>query len=119
MDNAKDPIVPNMTPSQDDIEIRQRQMKSRRSASAPKAPKQPNNKPAPEANTGSGGGKGMAVVATLVALLAVGGCGYLYLQSQQLQQQLTDANAVLAEQKKNSLDQKKLKKNLVLHQIRL
>ncbi|WP_221797834.1 hypothetical protein [Oceanobacter mangrovi] len=86
MDNAKDPIVPDITPSIDDIEIRQRQMKNRRPTSAPVS------------NNSAGGSSALAIVALLVGLLAAGAAGFLFWQTQQLQQQLVSANDIVDKQ---------------------
>jgi chromosome segregation ATPase len=97
MDKLQEPIVPNIVHSDDDLELRQRQMKNRRSSgSAPRA-----ESSASKASSGNGGGSGLTVLALVVALGACGFAGFLYIQLQQANVRLAAAQQVLDDQSKN------------------
>lgn len=82
----KDPIVPNIKPSTDDIALRQRQMQNRRASSS---------------SSSSGSGSTLGVLGLLIALCAVGFSVYLFLQLEQtraeLNKSVTEQGKVVAE----------------------
>lgn len=88
MSNRNEPVVPDIVPSADDIELRNKQRQSRRQGAARSS--QP-------AERSSGGGA-VALIALLVALSAGGGAGYLWVELQASNQRLADAMAVLEQQ---------------------
>jgi len=93
MPNRNEPVVPDMVPSVDDIESRNRQRHSRRQGAARSS--QPTKR---QSNDGGGGGGALALVALLVALSAAGGAGYLWVELQAAHQRLNDSTAVLEQQ---------------------
>ncbi|MFL0807961.1 MAG: hypothetical protein K6L60_11810 [Oceanobacter sp.] len=93
MSNRNEPVVPDMVPSVDDIESRNRQRHSRRQGAARSS--QPTKR---QSNDGGGGGGALALVALLVALSAAGGAGYLWVELQAAHQRLNDSTAVLEQQ---------------------
>lgn len=93
MPNRNEPVVPDMVPSVDDIESRNRQRHSRRQGAARSS--QPTKR---QSNGGGGGGGALALVALLVALSAAGGAGYLWVELQAAHQRLNDSTAVLEQQ---------------------
>lgn len=90
MSNRNEPVVPDIVPSADDIELRNKQRQSRRQGAVR------SSKPA-ERSSGGGGGA-VALIALLVALSAGGGAGYLWVELQASNQRLADAMAVLEQQ---------------------
>ena len=87
MDHVKEPIVPNITPSQDDIDIRQRQMKSRRPTSVPAS-----------TTRNSGSGSALGIIGLTVAVVALAGAGYLFTQLQSLQAELQSERQLMEQQ---------------------
>ncbi|MDP2505719.1 MULTISPECIES: hypothetical protein [unclassified Oceanobacter] len=88
MDNVKEPLIPDIKPSQDDIEMRQRQTKPRRTSPA-------------KADSKPSGSSGLAVVAVLLALAALGGGAYLFKMLQAQQYELLEARQIIEEQSSN------------------
>lgn len=96
MDKLQEPIVPNIVHSDDDLELRQRQMKNRRSSgSVPRADNSASK------TSSENGGSGLTVLALVVALGACGFAGFLYMQLQQANVRLAAAQQVLDDQSKN------------------
>lgn len=93
MPNRNEPVVPDMVPSVDDIESRNRQRHSRRQGAA-----RSSQSTKRQSNDGGGGGGALALVALLVALSASGGAGYLWVELQAAHQRLNDSTAVLEQQ---------------------
>ncbi len=93
MPNRNEPVVPDMVPSVDDIESRNRQRHSRRQGAA-----RSSQSTKRQSNDGGGGGGALALVALLVALSAAGGAGYLWVELQAAHQRLNDSTAVLEQQ---------------------
>ncbi len=91
MDNVKEPLIPDIKPSKDDIEMRQRQNKSRRSPAAA----------GPANTTGKSAGAGLVAVALLLALLGLAAAGYLYTLVQTMQTELLAARQTLQQQSVN------------------
>ena len=97
MDKQKEPIVPDMKPSPEDIELRKRQMAARRQAAQRAAAAK-----APAAATAAQPAKQtLAVVALVVALVMGGAAAFLFMQLQTLQQQFNQAQGIIADQGKN------------------
>lgn len=71
--SPREPVVPDIKPSRDDIALRQRQMQNRKSSAS--------------SHRSSGGG--LAVFALLIALAACGVSVYLFLQLEQTKKSLT------------------------------
>ncbi len=80
---SSEPLIPDMTPSRDDIEMRQKQLSSRRNGSARSSSL--SEKP-------PGGSGVVALLALLIGLGAAGFSGYLLVELQGAQQQLAAAN---------------------------
>lgn len=94
MDKLKEPIVPNIAPSDDDIELRQRQLKNRR----------PTTAAAPRVDSGAssgGNGSGLAIAGLVLALAASGFAGFLFMQLQESGRQLAAAQKQLEDQAAN------------------
>ena len=97
MDKQKEPIVPDMKPSPEDIELRKRQMAARRQAAQRAAAAK-----APAAATAAQPAKQtLAVLALVVALVMAGAAAFLFMQLQTLQQQFNQAQGIIADQGKN------------------
>ena len=95
MEKQKEPIVPDMKPSAEDIELRKRQMAARRQAAQRAAIAKAAAAPAqPQKQT-------VAIVALVVALVMGAAAAFLFMQLQMVQQQLNQAQGVIAEQGKN------------------
>jgi len=93
MDKQKEPIVPDMKPSPEDIELRKRQMAARRQAAQRAAAAK-----APAAATAAQPAKQTLAV---VALVMGGAAAFLFMQLQTLQQQFNQAQGIIADQGKN------------------
>ncbi|MBM96514.1 MAG: hypothetical protein CMI09_11805 [Oceanospirillaceae bacterium] len=89
MPRSKEPVIPDIVPSADDIELRNKQLKSRRKGSSAAAS---------NGKSGNGGGGALALVALLIGLAAAGGAGYLWVELQAAKQQLADAARVIESQ---------------------
>ena len=89
MPRSKEPVIPDIVPSADDIELRNKQLKSRRKGSSAAAS---------TGKSGNGGGGALALVALLIGLAAAGGAGYLWVELQAAKQQLADAARVIESQ---------------------
>ena len=86
MEKQKEPIVPDMKPSAEDIELRKRQMAARRQAAQRAAIAKAAAAPAqPQKQT-------VAIVALVVALVMGAAAAFLFMQLQMVQQQLNQAN---------------------------
>lgn len=95
MEKQKEPIVPDMKPSAEDIELRKRQMAARRQAAQRAAIAKAAAAPAqPQKQT-------VAIVALVVALVMGAAAAFLFMQLQMVQQQLNQAQGVIADQGKN------------------
>lgn len=95
MEKEKDPIVPDMKPSAEDIAARQRQMQARRQAAQRAAASQGAVAPAQPAK------QTVAIIALVVALVMGGVAGFLFMQLQIVQKQLNQAQEVIGSQGKN------------------
>ncbi|MCD8523566.1 MAG: hypothetical protein LRY66_12230 [Saccharospirillaceae bacterium] len=98
MDKEKEPLMPDMKPSQEDIALRQKQLQARRiaaqrAAAAKAAPSASVSAPAPKQT--------LAVAAFVVALGMAGLAVFLFLQLQTLQGQFANAEALLKSQAAN------------------
>lgn len=99
MDNIKEPVVPDIMPMDDDIELRQRQLKKTRGgASASRS--EPASRAASSDN-GSSGGSGVAMLAMILAVGACGFAGFLFTRLQDTSAQLADAQKVIEQQSQN------------------
>ncbi|MAD45051.1 MAG: hypothetical protein CMI02_00580 [Oceanospirillaceae bacterium] len=99
MDTEKDPILPDMKPSKEDIAQRQKQLAARRAAAQRAAAAK--NRQAPAAATAPAPKQTLAIVALLVAIAMGGLAGFLFMQMQTMQQQLTAAEKVMRSQAEN------------------
>lgn len=95
MEKQKEPIVPDMKPSAEDIELRKRQMAARRKAAQRAAVNKAAVTPAPAAK------QTIAIIALVVALVMGGAAAFLFMQLQIVQKQLNQAQQVIADQGKN------------------
>ena len=95
MEKQKDPIVPDMKPSAEDIELRKRQMAARRQAAQRAAI---SNAAAAQTQPAK---QTLATVALIVALVMGGLAAFLFMQLQSVQKQLNQAQSVIADQGKN------------------
>ena len=86
MPRSNEPVVPDIIPAADDIELRNKQLKSRRKGGA----RSSGNK--------SGSGGALALMALLLGMAAAGGAGYLWVELEAAKKQLADAAQVLQKQ---------------------
>ena len=95
MEKQKDPIVPDMKPSAEDIELRKRQMQARRQAAQRAAvAKAPVTQAQPAKQT-------LAIIALVIALVMGAAAAFLFMQLQIVQKQLNQAQQVITDQGKN------------------
>jgi len=95
MEKQKEPIVPDMKPSPEDIELRKRQMQARRQAAQRAAVAKAASAPAqPQKQT-------LAIIALVVAIVMGAAAGFLFVQLQAVQKQLNQAQQLLSDQGKN------------------
>lgn len=100
MDKEKEPIVPDMKPSPEDIALRQKQLAARRAAAQRAAAAKA--RPAPVAAPAAPAPKQtLAVVALLVAIAMGGLAGFLFMQIQGMQKQLANAESIIRSQADN------------------
>lgn len=98
MDKEKEPLMPDMKPSQEDIALRQKQLQARRIAAQRAAAA----KTGPTASVAAPAPKQTLAVAALVIALGMGGlAAFLFMQLQTLQGQFANAEAVLKSQAAN------------------
>lgn len=95
MEKQKEPIVPDMKPSAEDIELRQRQMAARRQAAQRAAIAKTAAAPVQPAK------QTLAVIALIVALVMGAAAAFLFTQLQVVQKQLNQAQAVITDQGRN------------------
>ena len=99
MDKEREPIVPDMKPSQEDIALRQKQLAARRAAAQRAAAGK--SRPAQVTVSAPAPKQTLALIALLVALAMGGLAGFLFMQLQTLQQQLANADKVIRSQAEN------------------
>ena len=99
MDTEKDPILPDMKPSKEDIALRQKQLAARRAAAQRAAAAK--SRPAPVVTAAPAPKQTLAIVALLVAIAMGGLAGFLFMQLQSVQQQLQASQKVLKSQADN------------------
>lgn len=99
MDKEKEPIVPGMKPSQEDIALRQKQLAARKAAAQRAAA---GVRPAPRAVMAAPAPKQtLAIIALLVAVAMGGLAGFLFMQFQTMHQQLANAEKIIRSQAEN------------------
>ena len=86
MPRSKEPIIPDIVPAADDIELRNKQTRSRRNGSS-----------AARASSGKSS-SALALLALIIGMGAAGGGGYLWVELQAARQQLADAVQVIESQ---------------------
>ena len=95
MEKQKEPIVPDMKPSAEDIELRKRQMAARRQAAQRAAVAKTAVAPAQPAK------QTVAIIALVVAIVMGAAAAFLFMQLQIVQKQLNQAQVVITDQGKN------------------
>ncbi len=99
MDKEKEPIVPGMKPSQEDIAQRQKQLAARRAAAQRAATTKP--RAAQAAVVAQPQKQTLAISALLIALAMGGLAAFSFMQLQQVQQKLGNAEAIIRDQAEN------------------
>ncbi|WP_286718461.1 hypothetical protein [Thalassolituus sp. UBA2009] len=100
MDKEKEPLVPDMKPSQEDIALRQKQLQARRIAAQRAAAAKAG--PSAAALAAAPAQKQTLAVVALVVALGMGGlAGFLFMQLQTLQGQFANAETLLKSQAAN------------------
>lgn len=95
MEKQKEPIVPDMKPSAEDIELRKRQMAARRQAAQRAAVAKTAVAPAQPAK------QTVAIIALVIAIVMGAAAAFLFMQLQIVQKQLNQAQVVITDQGKN------------------
>ena len=98
MDKEKEPLVPDMKPSQEDIALRQKQLAARRAAAQRAAAVKARPVPVAAAPAPK---QTLAIVALLVAVAMGGLAGFLFTQIQTMQKQLANAETIIRSQAEN------------------
>lgn len=91
----KDPIVPGVKPSPEDIELRKRQLQARRQAAQRAELARAKATPAAPAK------QTLAIVALVITLIIGALAGFLFMQLQTVQKQLNEANELIVSQGAN------------------
>ncbi len=95
MEKQKEPILPDMKPSAEDIELRKRQMAARRQAAQRAAVTKTAVAPAKPAK------QTIAIIALVLAIVMGAGAAFLFMQLQIVQKQLNQAQGVITDQGRN------------------
>lgn len=102
MDNEKEPLLADMKPSQEDIALRQKQLQARKAAAARAAAGRPQAAaPAVPAVSAAKPSQTLAVMSLVLALALAAVAGWLFMQVQSQQQQLSNAEKLLRSQAQN------------------
>ncbi|WP_430460108.1 hypothetical protein ACQUQU_12915 [Thalassolituus sp. LLYu03] len=99
MDKEKEPIVPGMKPSQEDIALRQKQLAARKAAA--QRAQAAGLRPTPVAVSAPAPKQTLATIALLVAVAMGGLAGFMFMQFQTMQQQLANAEKIIRSQAEN------------------